>query len=436
MDAMPVKPLSERDRRYVLRVLQTLLVVVVLGQRILVPIGPFPISLALIAAFIAIGLARLRRGVQYNRVRSELYIGAGAAVVLCAWFTSWRGDNLSLNSLLLLLVIYLPWVFCISPQFLDLLLPVLRSFVVLMVGIAVVGAGQMIAQVLLGWQYTDYLAEVLPENWLDQGYNTTNQISYTNPIVKANSFVFLEPSFLCQFCALALIISLLIRAPAWQPLVLGIGMAATLSGTGIILLVLGIGLLFVLVPNRIRPSYLVAGIIGLAIIFSTPAADILLDRRDETSQQGSSGSLRFVQPYTEVSKGLAKDPTRYVIGAGPGASDRLLESSAKGRQGEAVVYGIAPKMTFEYGLVSAVLFVAFLLVSILRGPPLPVLPTSVVFMIFFLSGSLLQPPTVVLAWLLTSIWGKPVTLGVSDALDAALRRQRQTPVTVITGQAP
>jgi hypothetical protein len=436
MDAMPVKPLSERDRRYVLRVLRTLLFVVVVGQRILVPIGPFPISLTLIAAFIAIGLARLRRGVQYNRVRSELYIAAGAAVVLCAWFTSWRGDNLSLNSLLLLLVIYLPWVFCISPQFLDLLLPVLRSFVLLMVGIAVIGAGQMLAQVLLGWKYTDFLAEMLPPNWLDQGYNTTNQISYTNPIVKANSFVFLEPSFLCQFCALALIISLLIRAPAWQPLVLGIGMASTLSGTGIILLVLGIALLFVLVPNRIRPSYLVAGILGLAIIFSTPAADILLDRRDETSQQGSSGSLRFVQPYTEVSKGLSADPTRYVIGAGPGASDRLLESSAKGKQGEAVVYGIAPKMTFEYGLVAAVLFVAFLLVSILRGPPLPVLPTSVVFMIFFLSGSLLQPPTVILAWLLTSIWGKPVTLGVSDALDAALRRQRQTPVTVITGSAP
>jgi hypothetical protein len=143
--------------------------------------------------------------------------------------------------------------------------------------------------------------------------------------------------------------------------------------------------------------------------------------------------LRFVQPYTGVSKGLAEDPTRYVIGAGPGASDRLLESSAKGKQGQAVVYGIAPKMAFEYGLVSAVLFIAFLLVSILRGPPLPVLPTSVIFMIFFLSGSLLQPPTVILAWLLTSIWGKPVTLGVSDALDAALRRQRQTPVTVITG---
>jgi hypothetical protein len=433
MDAMPVKQISERDRRYVLRVLQTLLVVVVVGQRILLPIGAFPVSVALVAAFIAIGLARLRGGLQYNRVRSELYIASGAIIVGCAWFTSWRGDSISVPSLLLLLVIYLPWVFCVSTQFLDLMLPLLRSFVTLMVGIALVGAGQMVAQVALGWQYTDFLALWLPENWLDQGYNTTNQISYTNATVKANGFVFLEPSFLCQFCALALIVSLLIRAPAWKPLVLGIGMAATLSGTGILLLALGIALLFVLVPNRIRPSYLLAGIIGLAIVFSTPAADILLDRRDETSQQGSSGSLRFVQPYSEVSNGLAEDPTRYVVGAGPGASDRLLESSAKDGVGQAVVYGIAPKMAFEYGFVAAVVFVAFLLVSILRGPPLPVLPTSVVFMIFFLSGSLLHPPTVMLAWLMTSIWGRPVTLGVSDALAAALRRQRQTPITVISG---
>ncbi len=200
-------------------------------------------------------------------------------------------------------------------------------------------------------------------------------------------------------------------------------MAATLSGTGILLLVVGITLLFILVPNRIKPSYLVAGVVGLAIVFSTPAANILLDRRDETSQQGSSGYIRFVQPFTEVSDGLSKDASRYVVGAGAGASDRLLESSAKGQQGAAVVYGIAPKMAFEYGLIAAFLFVAFLLISILRGPPLPVLPMSVIIMIFFLSGSLLQPHTIVLAWMLTSLWGPPVTVGVS-ALAASLRRQR------------
>lgn len=423
IEARPPKPVSASDRAYVLRVLQVTLILVVAGQRIMVPVGP--VALPLLAAFGGIVLARLRGGITYNRVRSELYIAAAAAIVTAAWFTTWRGDDLSLNSLLLLLVIYLPWVFCVAKPFLDLAVPLLRTFVLLMVAMSVVGVTQMVAQLLLGWKYTDYLAQVLPLTWLNQGYNTTNQISYTNTVVKANAFVFLEPSFLCQFCALALIVSLLVRAPAWQPLILGIGMASTLSGTGILLLILGIGLLVVLVPNRIRPSYLIAGIIGLAVLFSTPAANILLDRRAETSQQGSSGYLRFVQPYDEVSRGLAEDPIRYVIGAGAGASDRLLESDRGG--GEAVVYTVPAKMAFEYGLVAAMLFILFLLLSIYRGPPLAVLPTTVTFMIFFLSGSLLQPHTVFTAWLLTSIWGPPVTVGVSDAL-AGLRRSTPTPL--------
>jgi hypothetical protein len=426
VDANPPRAVSERDRRYILRVIQGVLIVSVVGQRITIPIGPIPIALPLVAAFVGILLARLRGGVRYNRVRSELYIAAAAALVGAAWFASWGGADVSINSLLLLLVIYLPWVFCISTQFSDLVIPVMQTFVRLMVFTALVGAGQMVAQLGLHWQYKDYLLTWLPTSFLATGYNTSYQLAYNNPVVKANAFFFLEPSFLSQYCALALIISLLLRAPAWQPLILGLGMAATLSGTGILLLVVGVALLFLRVPNRIRPSYMIAGIVGLVIIFNTPAANILLDRRTETSQQGSSGYIRFIQPYTEVSDGLAKDPVRYVIGAGPGASDRLLTSFRSG--GAAVVYTIAPKMAFEYGLIGAVLFVSFLLVSIVRGPPMPVLPTSVAFMIFFLSGSLLQPHTIMLAWLLTSLWGPPVTVGVSDALAAMVRRQSVVPV--------
>lgn len=420
----PPRAVSPTDRTWVLRMLQVTLLLVVLGQRITIPIGPFPVSLPLLAVLLSIPAIRLRGGLRYNRVRTELYIAAVGAIMAAAWFTTWQGDDISITSLLLLMAIYLPWVFCVAAEFLDLVVPLYRTFVVAMVVAAAVGAAQMAAQLVAGWTYTDYLAQVLPPGWLDLNFNTRNQISYFNPVVKANAFVFLEPSFLCQFCALALIISLLVRAPAWQPLVLGLGMASTLSGTGILLLALGVALLVVLVPNRIRPSYLIAGIIGLAVLFSTPAADILLDRRSETTQQGSSGYLRFVQPYDEVSRGLAVDPTRYVVGAGPGSADRLLASDRSG--GEAVVYSIAPKVAFEYGLISAVLFVAFLLVCIYRGPPVPVLPTVIVFMLFFLSGSLLQPHTVFTGWLLTSVWGPPVTVGLSDALAGRLRSGRQS----------
>ncbi len=422
LEARPVKVVSERDRKYVLRVFQTMIIVMVLGQRIFVPLGSVPVSLPLITAFVGIVFARLRGGVQYNRVRSELYIASGAALVLCTWFTSFRGDDISLNSLFLLLVIYLPWVFCVSSQFADLMIPLLKTFVNLMVVAAAVGAGQMVAQLVFHWNYVDYLAKWVSADWLAVNFNTNYQLAWNDPTTKANAFLFLEPSFLCQFCALGLLISLLIRAPAWKPLVLGLGMAATLSGTGILLIIVGVALLVIRVPNRIRPSYVIAAVVGLAVVFSTPAAGILLDRRDETSTQGSSGYIRFVQPYTEVSKGLSQDSSRYFIGAGAGAADRLLTSSARGQDQAAVVYGIATKMAFEYGFIAATLFIAFLLLSILRGPPLPVLPTAIAFMIFFLSGSLLQPHTIMLAWMLTSLWGPPVTVGVSDALAASLRR--------------
>lgn len=431
VDASPVSSVSERDRTYVRRVVQAMLIIAVVAQRIVIPVGQSPVFLILGLPFAGILMLRLRGGVRYNRVRTELYIAGAAAVVTATWFSTWLGNDISLSSLWLLLVLYVPWVFCISRQFLDQLGAIMATFVRLMVVIGLVGAVQMLAQLLTGWVYTDYLARWLGNGWVAQGYNTTNQISYTNTIIKANAFVFLEPSFLSQFLALALIVSLLIKAPAWQPLMLGLGMAATLSGTGILLLAAGITMMVILVPSRIRPSYVIAGVIGLAVIFSTPAADLLLNRRDETSQQGSSGYLRFVQPYQEVGRGLSEQPSRHLIGAGAGSSERLLESDRGSRQGVAVVYGIAPKLAFEYGLIAAVIFVSFLLVSILRGPPLPVLPTAVIVMIFLLSGSLLQPNTIILAWLLTSIWGPPVTVGVSDAM-AALRRIRDAPSPVAT----
>lgn len=413
----------DRDSRYVLGVLQGLLLVTLAGQRFVVPVGAGNrVSLPLIAAYLAGFLLLLRGGLVHNRVRTELYGAALIVLVVAAAAASWLGHDVSLNSLLLLLVLYLPWAFCVAPRFRDRFVPLMATFVNAMTGFAVLGAGQMVAQLVLGWPYTDYLRVLFGPTWLDLTFNTENPLAWNNPLVKANAFVFLEPSFLCQFCALALIVALILRRPAWQQLVLGLGMAATLSGTGILLLVLGTVLIVLRAPDRIQPRAVVAGALCLTVVFLTPAAGILLDRRDEASRSGSSGSLRFVQPYTGAVAGLREQPSRYLVGAGPGASDRLLASTRSG--GEAVVYGVVPKVAFEYGLVSLVVFVAFLLVAVLRGPPVPVLAGCTLFMLFFLSGSLLSPHVIITAWLLTTAWGTPVTLGISDAVAARVRRAR------------
>lgn len=431
VDAMALRPVSAADRKYMLRLLKITLLVCVVFQRFALPLGGFPIAVPLVAMYVFLVLARLRGGVRYNRVRSELFIASAALVMLATYGASFFGSSsISINSVILLLIIYIPWVFCISSQFRDLFVPLARFYTKIMLVAAVIGIFQLGSQYAGVWVYQDFILNVVPENFLLQDYNVSYQLAWNDPTTKANAFVFLEPSFLCQFLAVALVVALLIRAPAWQPALLGMGMAATLSGTGIILLVISVALMVVVAPNRIRPNYVLAGVVGLAIVFTTPAADILLDRRNETSQEGSSGYIRFVQPYTEVSAGLTEDVSRLFVGAGPGSADRLLTSFRSG--GDAVVYTIAPKLAFEYGLVAMVVFVGFLVVSVVRGPPIPVLPTAILIMIFFMSGSLLQPHTLALAWMLTSLWGPPVTVGVSDALAAVVRRGRGDPVGVPT----
>jgi len=403
VEAMAARPTSPVDRAYMLRLLKITLLFCVVGQRIALPLGGFPISLPLVATYAFVLFARLRGGVRYNRVRSELFIASAAAVMLATFLASLFGSNsVSVNSVILLLIIYVPWVFCISTQFRDLFVPLARFYTRIMLVCAAIGVFQLGSQYAGVWVYEDYIKSFVPANFLVQNFNTSYQLAWNDPTTKANAFIFLEPSFLCQFLAVALVIALLIRAPAWQPALLGIGMASTLSGTGIILLVISIALMVVVAPNRIRPAYVLAGALGLGLVFLTPAATILLNRRDETSQQGSSGYIRFVQPYTEVANGLSDHVERLFVGAGPGSADRLLTSFRSG--GDAVVYTIAPKLAFEYGLVAMVIFVAFLMVSVYRGPPVPVLPTAMLIMIFFLSGSLLQPHTVTLAWLLTGFF--------------------------------
>jgi hypothetical protein len=418
-------PAPAASPAYVAHVLLLVLAIAVLGQRFVLPLGATPIGVPLVAAYAGVLLLRVRGGLRYNRVRTELFLLAAGALLIVTWANTFEGSGWSLNSLLLLLVLYLPWVFCISPQYADQMRVLLRGFVRLMVAAAATALAQMTTQLAGVWAYEDYIDTFVPPDWLAQGYNTSFPMTYNSPIYKANAFLFLEPSFLCQFLALGILVGLLIKAPAWQLLLLGLGMACTLSGTGILLLIAGLVLLLLRYRQAIRPSYVIAGALALLVIFQTPAAPFLLDRRDETTQQGSSGYLRFVQPYTEVIAGLDAEPERYVIGAGPGSADRLLESGLGGK-GEAVVYTIAPKIVFEYGLVAGTVFVAFLLVSVLRGPPLRVLPGAMIVMIFFLSGSLLQPHTIITAWVLTSIWGRPVTLGMTDAL-AAWRRQHGHP---------
>ncbi|NEM05908.1 hypothetical protein [Geodermatophilus normandii] len=384
-----------------------LVVLCVLAMRLGLPVGEAGVPVVLPLGFALAALLLVRGRVVVDRLRVELYTVAVIACLCTTAAVALQGIPFSTNSILLLLVVYLPWVLRVADSAgAAVLRHAGRVFIRVMVAVAGVGTAQFAGQVLGVWQYEDLVGDLVPSWLLISGYNTSIPLQFGSSLYKANAFVLLEPSFLSQFCALAVVIGLMLGIRAWQLVVLLAGLVSAVSGTGIVLLGVGSALVLVRARRRIRPAHLAAGGVAAGLLFLSPAATLLLDRSGEFSQPGTSGNARFLQPYAEVLRGLEVSPLRYAVGAGPGNADRLLASARDG-VGFDVLYSTLPKLVFEYGLVAGGLFLLFLLLSMLDGAPWPVVPGTLVVMTMFLSGGLLQPQTAFLAWLLTGFGAGP-----------------------------
>lgn len=396
-------PLAAPDRLTV-RTISVTLVALVLTQRLGIPFADAHVPLALPIALLGVGTLVVGRRVRIDRLRGELWLVATIAVLGVTAITGLTGTRLSVPSLILLLLIYLPWMLVARSGGRAGAEQIGRVFVYTMVPLALIGVAQLATQLTDMWSYEDWLAGWVSPDLLIGDYNTHIPLVYDSPDFKANAFVMLEPSFLSQFCALAVIVGLMVRVRAWMLLVLVAGVASAVSGTGIILLIAGAVLVLFRAPGRIRPLYLLAIGGGLALLWYSPVAPLLLERAGETSQRGTSGYQRFVQPYTEVLQGLAEEPSHYLVGAGAGSAERLLASDKGGVAGEAVVYTVVPKLAFEYGLIAGGLFLLLIVFSLLHRAPWRVVPGALVVMTFVLTGGLHQPATAFLAFFLSGFW--------------------------------
>jgi hypothetical protein len=392
---------------WVVRVLGVTMVLVIVGQRFALPISDEGVSISLVLALSAVLILVVNGGLTHDLTRVGLFLSATAACGLTAWLHTLSGDAISTNSFFLLLVVYVPWLFRVPDDGGREIGArwMVRLYLRMMLVVGALAMAQMVVQILGLWTYIDPIQEVVPSQWLLANYNTNIPTEYASPIIKSQAFVFLEPSFLSQFLGLALIIGILRRAPLWQLAMLGVAMFCTYSGTGIVLFAVGLIVVLVRAPRAIRPGMVVIGAVGIAALLLSPYAEPLLNRTNEASDSSSSLSLRFVAPYQQVGAGLEQEPLRYLVGAGPGASERVLESAREG-SGLAVVYTIIPKVIFEYGLIAGSLFLTFLAVTLFRRPPAPIVPLALVVMLALLSGSLLQPHTILLAWLLSAVWAR------------------------------
>lgn len=389
-------------------VLVALLLATVLGQRLGIPVGGFSVPLILPLGVAAIGYLALLGDVRPDRTRLLLFLAAAAAMAASAYLAARYSSEVRLSALVVALAVWAPWALRARGDDRTLLADfarIARVFLTTMLVLAAVGVVQVASQYLGLWRYQDYLGDVVPYRFLLVDYNTHIPISWDSPIHKAQAFVFVEPSAFSQYVAIAIVVAILLRAPLWQVSLLGLGLISALSGTGLLLLAAGMLVLLLRAPRLVRPVYAVAGAVALAAVLLTPAVDVYAERADELNYQTSSLGLRFVLPYQEVAEGLHADQRRWVTGAGPGAVDRVLESGRE-QAGLAVIYTVPAKMLFEYGLLPAALLVTFILVCLFRGPPVLVLPGTVLAWLVLMGGYLATPHTVWTAWLLVPLWSR------------------------------
>lgn len=388
--------------------LYLLVVTVTVFQRFVVP-GTV-VSIALPVAFGVVIALGIGGHVVADASRTVLYAVAAAGCCVASLLASmWGGLELSISSLALLLVVYLPCCARVRPELRQRFPELLTFFQRLMVVAAVACVGQWAAQAV-GWQFEDLL-KPLPPGLLvaTTDYNLSNPIYYGSSIFKSNGIVFLEASFASQFLALAIIIEILLGRSRWRLILFGAALLTTVSGTGLVLLAFGLLVLAGRRGGRWATRAGAAVLVAVVVVSATPAGALLADRSTETSQNGSSGNARFVAPYEQVVAALSADTPALLVGRGAGAVSN--DEAFFNPLGIEANYPAVPKLLGEYGLPATLLFLAFLLALFLARVPSPTLGLMACMLLFVLSGALLQPQTVYLVWLLTGLFGLPMARG-------------------------
>jgi hypothetical protein len=348
-------------------------------QRIAISIGSHQIPLVLTLTFIILFLL-LIRGAKINIARLFLFFGFSLVAFVSLFFY----ESLSAFSLLYLIALYIPFLFALNSDD-KIKFDLLNKFQLFVLITAAIGVLQF-AVMVTGGPFIDPISS-LPPSFLQQGYLTTYPISFDSSIMKVNGWFYLEPSFFSQFLALSIIIEFVyFKRISRTPLLL-VTLILTFSGTGILLL--GLAMIPVIIKMGFKKIVLITVLFGviISIFLTTDYGQYTLHRTQEYKSPNSSFSIRFINPY----KAILDTEDGLIFGNGPGSAEDEDFNYP-------INFSPAPKLIYEYGIISALLFGAFLLLIFFGNRNPLSLPLFIMF--FFLSGGLLQPQTVCLIFIL------------------------------------
>jgi hypothetical protein len=244
-----------------------------------------------------------------------------------------------------------------------------------------IGILQWIMQILISPGLWFNLESVIPANLNIAGFYYQRPVEYGSPWLQPNAMVFLEPSVLSQFTALALLIEIAYRRRIWVMMALIGNLTSTLAGTGWLLILLSSPFLVSYLPKRLA-LWGIVGVTLAAICLTVVGVDLQPKRLYEFGSQNTSAYARFVAPALDLQDFAGKKGLDVWFGGeGAGSNDTY----ATGLSWAMV------KLVLEYGAAAAVVFYIFLVYCLFVGGE-KILVTWGLFILYsFLSGALLVP---------------------------------------------
>jgi hypothetical protein len=332
------------------------------------------IALPLIALALAFGT--LNNSIRLEPRRLGFYCITLSMLILPQLLQAGR---FSLNSLLMLAALHVPYVLVVMRG--DELAPkALKFFLHIATLLACLAIAQYFLQGFVDNAYLYPIDNLIPPDYVVQGFNAQGTINYSSNQIRATGMFMLEPSFLTQFLAVAIVAEAVTTRRLWPLGLYTVGILVAHAGTGILILV--IVMPFVVFAHR-RWDLLALGVIAIAGILAFGEVfnlDMITNRAGEFDDPNSSGFARFVGGFYMFDQMLWPDVSRALFGYGAGSFMDYVHLF-----NNEVADMPMTKMIFEFGLVGALVYFAFI-ASCLFSSPLPRLLSLAIALTFLLNG--------------------------------------------------
>jgi len=394
------------------RVLIFAVLSITLFSRFGLRVGGHAVDTSLIALYLLLATLLWRGWARFEPIGFMLYAGGLCLAILSLLVNKTFGiAPASVGSLVLLLVIYLPFAFSmrLPGEPADAWRWTLGMFSHVALLCAVAGIAQFYAQFFIREPWLFDFTHLLP--WHLQGPGGYNTVIVVGDLHKSNGFFLREPSHFSFLMALALIAELQLARRPLRLVAFALALLLTYSGTG--LLALGLGLMFPL-GRRTLVQLLVLSVVGFiafGLLGDTLNLSFTLNRAQEFGSERSSAYIRYIAPMRVLIDEIGSTPWATLLGHGPGTMQRVAHG----------VRSFDPtwaKLIFEYGMLGFAAFVTLIVATATRsGAPTPI---RVVLCMCWLvmGGYLLSPENCTMLYVLLCGWSGAKAEDVASSISA------------------